>query len=178
MEPFDSLEKADSNGTSKHAYLCYFKVVRAKKLKKTQNGHFFEIEKKPKKTLNFYIFYIKIVFYKQNYVFWLIFKLFGSIFPEIYQYFKKWTYFSSLYFIALHFTNNLKMSDFIIYIKPGPNNLNFTKNTLLQTNFFLVAANAFIILLFFLLDPRFFGPIDLKKAQICMFRDTIRISFF
>jgi hypothetical protein len=26
MEPFDSLEKADSNGTSKHAYLCYFEV--------------------------------------------------------------------------------------------------------------------------------------------------------
>jgi len=31
MVPFDSLEKSDSNGTSKHAYLCYFDVVRAKK---------------------------------------------------------------------------------------------------------------------------------------------------
>jgi len=29
MVPFDSLEKADSNGTSKHAYLCYFEVVKA-----------------------------------------------------------------------------------------------------------------------------------------------------
>ena len=33
MVPFDSLEKVDSNGTSKHAYLCYFEVVRAKKPK-------------------------------------------------------------------------------------------------------------------------------------------------
>jgi hypothetical protein len=43
MVLFDSLEKADSNGTSKHEYLCYFEVVRAKKPKKT---NFFEIEKK------------------------------------------------------------------------------------------------------------------------------------
>jgi len=33
MVPFDSLEKADSNGISKHAYLYYFEVVRAKKPK-------------------------------------------------------------------------------------------------------------------------------------------------
>ena len=49
MVPFDSLEKADSNGTSKHAYLCYFEVVRTKNRKRPKNGHFFEIQKKPRK---------------------------------------------------------------------------------------------------------------------------------
>jgi hypothetical protein len=49
MVPFDSLEKADSNGASKHAYLCYFEVDRTKKPKKTQNRSFFEIEKKLRK---------------------------------------------------------------------------------------------------------------------------------
>jgi hypothetical protein len=46
MVPFDSLEKADLLGTSKHAYLCYFEVAKAKKPIKTKNDNFFEIEKK------------------------------------------------------------------------------------------------------------------------------------
>jgi len=54
MVPFDCLENVDSIGTSKHAYLCYFGVGRVEMAKRTNKGHFFEIEKNFK-SIKFFI---------------------------------------------------------------------------------------------------------------------------